>query len=150
MKYLKIFESFGEFDVEVKPTKDDLESYDFIRKKLNYGTDLSNSKVFSIRDEDGKVISAATIQSLEGGSELWIDGIHTDPKYGGMGLAKKIVKHIIDNRFNLKNPEKIMVCIRDSNINSIKLFKSMGFSPTYKVRYGDGESGKTYELSFSE
>ena len=84
----------------------------------------------------GKVIARLIIfPNKKGDYEV---GYVINANYWGKGLGREIAQGLITYAFEEKNAEKVVACIRESNLRSIAIVEALGFEETHRVIGTDG------------
>ena len=99
---------------------------------------------------DGRVVGyIASISELDGTAHIASIAVH--PSYRGRGVAKKLLKRLLET-LKEKGFHEIKLEVRKSNIPAQNLYKSFGFKHVYTLRnyYGDGEDALVMSLQLNE
>ena len=106
------------------------------------------SKTYSIKDENGKVMSSLDYYDYSKKNFDWIliADVETKEKYRGMGLASKLVNELYKD-ITQKSPDKgIYLLVRSDNTGAIKFYKKTGFTFVKKYKISNGDNQGMYDV----
>ena len=106
------------------------------------------SKTYSIKDENGKVMSSLDYYDYSKKNFDWIliADVETKEKYRGMGLASKLVNELYKD-ITQKSPDKgIYLLVRSDNTGAIKFYKKTGFTFVKKYEISNEDNQGIYDV----
>ncbi|MBS1960175.1 MAG: ribosomal protein S18-alanine N-acetyltransferase [Bdellovibrionales bacterium] len=109
------------------------------------------SRMMVITDDDTDSVILGYIIFWVQAEGVSLHNIAVDPKWRGMGVAKKLM-HIMINEAVRDEIPKISLEVRQSNKAAITLYKAMGFKKTHERPkfYNNGETAFVMELKSSD
>ncbi len=102
--------------------------YKDIERKLKVDPDL-----FLVGKIDEKIV--ATVMGGYEGHRGWINYLAVHPNYQKRGFGKDIMNEI-ENRLIAKGCPKINLQVRETNLDVIKFYESIGFTNDHVVSFG--------------
>ncbi len=93
-----------------------------------YGDNETN-KVFFLRGENGEVFGFVIAGMLFDEKTMLLREVAIHPDFQGQGVARQAIKSLIKDSQQLfgEKPELVQAYIENTNKNSLKLFKKLGF-----------------------
>ncbi len=111
-------------------------TYSPMLEEEEWSEELTKSKVFLIK-KDGAVVGNVSYER-EGDERVYISGLVVKPKFQGKGVAKEVLKKLLDQFESVK---KIDLVTHPENERALELYRSLGFvvSSVEENYFGDGE-----------
>jgi RimJ/RimL family protein N-acetyltransferase len=109
-------------------------------------SDIPKRFIFKVHQEDN-IISIAELNNVDRiNCSASLCRVFTSPEYRGKGVAKMLIKHILNFGFNELNLERIELIVYDFNLPAIKCYEDLGFvregflrkNTKYKNEYWNG------------
>lgn len=109
------------------------------------------SRVLVLTDDETDTVVLGYIVYWIQAEGVSLHNIAVDPKWRGMGLARRLLQLMINETVRDEIP-RITLEVRESNTSAITLYKSIGFRATQTRQkfYNDGESAVVMELKTSD
>lgn len=88
----------------------------------------SSNRVIYIGEIDNHKVGMLRFDRLNDFNSTWEVSINTNPEFRGQGYGKTLLSSGLKYFCEYQNPQKIIATVLESNLASIKIFNSNGFS----------------------
>jgi len=130
MRHIRFLRETDRDDI-LEIAKHTWEGHDYLPYSFESWLKDKNSHTAAI-EQDGHVIALANLRVIEDGKTGWMEGLRVHPDHRGMGLAKALTNHVVQNAAELRL-ERIRYTTATDNLESLRLGESVGMSRRFNL-----------------